>query len=157
MLTPEEVQAILDALPRGGPAAIRDRALIVVLWRAGLRVAEALALRPKDVDLELVKRVGYGAVTVLEGKGAKRRVAAIDRMACRYLEAWLPARAKLGLGPDAPLFCTVRHGQPGGPVNASAVRHMLKRYARKAGVTKRVHPHGLRHTHASEFSLEDVR
>jgi site-specific recombinase XerD/DNA-binding Lrp family transcriptional regulator len=152
VLAPEEVQAILDQLPKRGPSGARNRALIVLLWRSGLRIAEALALLPKDVDLLL------GMVTVLEGKGAKRRVVGIDRMARRYLQAWLPERAKLGVGDDEPVFCTVSRdaGGPGRPVGASTVRETLKRYARKAGVKKRVHPHGLRHTHAFELSLEGL-
>ncbi|MGN6867089.1 MAG: tyrosine-type recombinase/integrase [Solirubrobacteraceae bacterium] len=149
-LTNDEIQAILDALPRGA-AGTRNRALIVVMWRAGLRIAEALALLPKDVDLEQC------SVTVLQGKGAKRRVAAIDHGVRPYIDAWLAERAKLGVGSDRPLFCTTtRAGNVGGPINPSTVRQMLKRYAHKAGVTKRVHPHGLRHTHASELSQENI-
>jgi len=57
-------------------------------------------------------------------------------------------RAKLGVGADAPLFCTVSNdaGGLGRPLGSSSVRVMLNRNARKAGITKRVHPHGLRHT-----------
>lgn len=149
VLTPREVQAILDALPNGA-AGLRNRALIIVLWRAGLRVAEALSLLAKDVDLE------HGAVNVLAGKGAKQRIAAIDPGARPYIEAWLAARTRIGVGPDAPLFCTVHQGNAGGRLNPSTVREMLKRYARKASVPKRVHPHGLRHTHAFELSQEDI-
>jgi DNA-binding MarR family transcriptional regulator len=150
ILTGIEVLAILDALPRTGAAAVRNRALIVVMYRGGLRVAEALALRPKDIDLAL------GAVTVLDGKGAKRRVAAIDRAACRYIEAWLCERARLDLDPDAPLFCGTIEGVRGRPVSRPYVTEMLKRYARKAGIQKRVHPHGLRHAHAFELGQEGV-
>lgn len=152
VLATEEVQAILGRLPRRGPSGARNRALIVLLWRGGLRIAEALALLPKDVDLLL------GMVTILEGKGAKRRVVATDRMTRRYLEAWLTERAKLGVGDDAPLFCTVSRDAdgPGRPVQSSTVREMLKLYARKAGIKKRVHPHCLRHTHAFELSLEGI-
>lgn len=149
VLTPDEVRAILDVVP-GGPTGVRNRALIVVLWRAGLRIAEALALLPKDVVLD------GNAVTVLDGKGAKRRVAAIDRSACRYVEAWLSVRAKAGAGADDPLFCVVHKGLVGEPLNSASFRESLKGYARKAGVAKRVHPHGFRHTHAFELSQEDV-
>ncbi len=142
--------ALLDALPARGPAAARNRALIVVMWRAGLRVAEALALEPKDVDLD------QGTVTVLRGKGAKRRVAAIDQGAREFLEAWLAERARLALEPGAPLFCGTRPGVVGHPVSRPYVTQMLKRYAEHAGITKRVHPHGLRHTHAAELNQAGV-
>lgn len=153
VLTPEEVLALVDAQVRSGPTAFRNRALIVLLWRSGLRVAEALALMPEDIAVS-----DHGVViTVLQGKGAKRRVAVMERDAWRYIEAWLEARSKLiGLPPGAPLFCTTRGAAKGLPVNDSSVREMLKHAARKAGIAKRVHPHGLRHTHAYELSMEDI-
>ena len=152
ILTPDEVQAIMAAMPAAGATGARNRALIAVLWRAGLRVAEALALLPKDVEPAL------GTITVLRGKGAKRRVVAIDRGAVTYVELWLRVRSTLGVLDDAPLFCTVTNDAagPGRPLHASSVRELLKRAARKAGVRKRVHPHGLRHTHAFELSIEGV-
>lgn len=156
VLTTEEVMAILAALPSAGPVGVRNRALVVVMWRVGLRVTEALSLLPKDLDLEL------GAVTVLHGKGDKPRTVAMDRMTRRYLQLWLREREKVAIPPAraalAPLFCTVSLdlSGPGRPVQAATVREMLKRYARKAGVTKRVHPHGLRHTCAFELSEAGV-
>ena len=56
------------------------------------------------------------------------------------------------LGGVAPLFCTLR----GGAVAASYVRELLPRMASRAGIDKRVHPHGLRHTHAAELAAEGV-
>ena len=67
----------------------------------GAARAEALALEVKDVDLEL------GAITVLCGKGAKRRVVGIDAKALEYLGEWMKARRALGIPDEAPLFCTV--------------------------------------------------
>jgi hypothetical protein len=101
-----------------------------------------------------------GTIAVLEGKGAKRRVVGIDRAALSYIQGWLELRAQRGLSDDCPLFCTVSNdlGGAGRPMHSSAVREMLKLYARKAGVAKRVHPHGLRHTHAYyELSIEGNR
>lgn len=152
ILNPLEVRALLDAPPQRGKTALRDRALIVVLYRVGLRIAEALALELKDVDLEL------GAVTVLLGKGAKRRVVGIDPAARLYIAAWLNERARLGIGVDAPLFCTVSRDAagPGRRMHDSCAREMLKARARRAGITKRVTPHTLRHTCAAEMGLEGV-
>lgn len=154
ILTPAEIRALLEACP-GGAAGARSRALVVLLWRSGLRISEALALRPYDLDLELGE---LGAVTVLSGKGAKRRVIGVDAEAVEYLRTWLCARAALGVPAGARLFCTVSNdrGAPGRPLRASAFREQLKRAARNAGIEKRVHPHGLRHTHAFELANESV-
>lgn len=153
-LTGEEMQALLDAFPSGPRSAhgARSRALVVVLWRAGLRIAEALALLPKDLDLE------RGMITVLRGKGAKRRVVGIDRTAVEYLREWWRHREALGIPDDRPVFCTCSRdvGGLGRPMGSAAVREQLKSYGRKAGITKRVHPHGLRHTHAFELSMEST-
>ena len=149
VLTAAEVFALLGACGRG-PCGLRNRALIVMLWRGGLRVGEALALYPKDVDRAI------GSVTVLHGKGDRRRVVGIDPQALAVLEQWLAARAKLGIGGRSPLFCTVSAGRRGGQLHAAYVRDMLHERAAKAGIEKRVHPHGLRHTHAFELVMEGV-
>ena len=151
VLTPAEIGALLEALP-GGSSGIRSRALVVLLWRVGLRCAEALALRVHDVDLEL------GSVTVLQGKGAKRRVVGIDGPTLDYLHEWVAERERLGIPATALLFCTISNdrGGRGRPLGASSVREMLKLRARKAGIAKRVHPHGLRHTCAAEMHREGV-
>jgi integrase/predicted ArsR family transcriptional regulator len=151
VLTPEEIRVLLDAFP-GGPAGIRARALVVLLWRSGLRIAEALALRLQDVDVEL------GAITVIAGKGGKRRVVGVDVQALGYLREWLEVRRSLGIPGGAALFCTVSRDQGGRgrPLRSSAFREQLKRAGRQAGIPKRVHAHGLRHTHASELANETV-
>lgn len=141
--TPEEVYAMLAACGRGA-AGRRDRAMIVMMWRAGLRCAELLALYPKDVDL-----VG-GRVTVLRGKGGKRRVVALDPMACAEVDRWLRfRREKLGLAGRHPLFCVISRPTVGEPLHGSAVRSMVKRIAAKAGVDRNVRPHQFRHAYAS--------
>lgn len=150
VLIRQEVCALRDAQPRRGATGARNRALIMVLFRVGLRVAEALDLFPKDVDLE------QGSVTVLAGKGAKRRVAGMDPSVRPYLEAWLTERERLGVGPHQPLFCVTRGGAIGAPMYPSSVTGMLKAYARQVGITKRVHCHGLRHSCAAEMALEGI-
>jgi len=141
-LTPEEVWRLIDACGRG-LAGRRNRALIVVMWRGGLRVSEALALAPKDVDLE------RGRVAVLHGKGDKSRTVALDPGACAIIERWILERRGLELGSRAPLFCVISHPTAGEPLNSSYVRELLHKLAERAGVDKRVHPHGLRHSYAS--------
>jgi site-specific recombinase XerD len=121
-----------------------------VLWRSGLRCAEALALYPKDVNRD------SGTVTVLRGKGGKRRQVGLDVLALGLIDRWLVERDRLGIGQRAPLFCCVDVRTRGKVMYSSYVRDMLKRAAREAGVLKRVHPHGFRHTMAYELMMEGV-
>jgi integrase len=150
VLTREEISRLLAACSRRGPTGIRNRALIVVMWRSGLRIAEALALCVKDIDLDA------GTIAVLHGKGDRRRIVGIDPDALAVLERWIGLRRELGIGPASPLFCTISRPSRGRPVGSSYIREALKALARKAEIEKRVHPHGLRHTHASELAREGV-
>lgn len=163
ILAPDEVRALLQACSRRAPTGIRNRALIATIYGAGLRVSEALALRPKDVDLAAL------AVTVQSGKGGRRRVAALLPDAVDAVDRWLDRRAQMGLGAQHPLFCTISRGAsgphataPGRPLGREYVARRLKQLARKAGLVKRIHPHGLRHSHADllrrrAFDVEEIR
>lgn len=128
-----------------GLAARRNRALIALYWRTGLRCAEALDLYPKDVDLD------NGRVAVLHGKGDKRRVVAIDPAGAELVRAWEIERSELGFDGTRPYFCVITGPTAGQHVNAPYVRELVKILARRAGITKRVHVHGLRHTYASHL------
>lgn len=143
-LTAKEASALIWACSSRAPTGIRNRALLAVLYRSGLRISEALNLYPKDIDTE------SGELTVLRGKGGKRRVVAVDEGGLRFLERWLERRARLGFNGRQRVFCTLR----GEPVKAAYVRALLPRLARRAGIEKRVHAHGLRHTFASELAGE---
>lgn len=156
-LTPDEVRRLLAAVPGRGPLAARNRALVAVLWRSGLRISEALALCPRDVDERA------GTVRVREGKGRKARVAVIDAEALGHLRAWLEVRRRLGINGRHPIFCSVADGskgagvrQAGRPLDASYVRRLLPKLAERAGIDKRVHAHGLRHSHATELVAAGV-
>jgi Phage integrase family len=87
----EEVIAVMRAAG-DRPDGLRLRGVIVVLWRAGLRVSEALALAESDLDKT------RGAVLVRRGKGGKRREVGMDRWAWEQLEPWLQVRAGLPVG-----------------------------------------------------------
>lgn len=146
ILTPDEVMELIRACSNRAPTGIRNRALIAILYRGGLRVGEALALHPKDVD------AGAGTVTVLHGKGDRRRTVGLDPGAMGIIMRWKDRRHSLGIDARGSLFCTLE----GRPLKPSYVRTLLPRLARKAGIDKRVHPHGLRHTHAYELMMEGV-
>jgi integrase/recombinase XerC len=120
--------------------------LICLLWRGQLRISEALALKVADFDPAAC------TLRVLHGKGNKARVVVIDAQAAAVLSEWLAVRKGLGLNGHRPIFCTLR----GKPLSTAQVREMLPRRGKKAGITKRVHAHGLRHTGASELAQEGV-
>ena len=146
VLTPDEVKALIRSCSSRAPTGIRNRALIALLYRAGLRLGEALALKPKDVDTD------QGTVTVLHGKGDRRRTVGLDPGAMAIVARWVDKRKQLGIGPRRPLFCTL----DGKSLEPSYVRTLLPRLARKVGIEKRVHPHGFRHTMAYELMMEGV-
>lgn len=146
VLTEDEVQRLIRACSSRAPTGIRNRALIVLLYRGGLRIAEALSLLPKDLDREA------GTVRVLRGKGSKARTIGMDAGAFAIIERWLDTRKKLRIDGRRPVFCTLE----GKPIKTAYIRALLPRLARKAGVEKRVHAHGLRHTLAAQLAAERV-
>jgi site-specific recombinase XerD len=145
ILDDAEVEALLRACSMRSPSGLRDRALIAFLAGSGLRISEALALRPCDVQREA------GSVRVLHGKGDRSRTSAVAESALVLLDRWLDVRAGLGAKRSAPVFCCVSAGKVGGAMSASAVRQMLARRRERAGIERRVHAHGLRHKHASDL------
>ncbi len=145
-ITEDEVRALIRACSNRAPIGVRNQALIVVMYRGGLRLGETLALKPKDIDPD------SGTITVLHGKGDRRRTVGIDPGAMAIIMRWVEKREGLGLTGRMPSFCTLQ----GQPLKPSYVRTLLPRLADKVGLEKRVHPHGLRHTHSYELMMEGV-
>lgn len=148
--TREEMNAILRLCSRRSPTGIRNRALLVVLYRAGLRVQEALDLRPADIDFE------NGTINVRHGKGDKQRIVGVDDNALTVVEAWMARRRTLGVNGRQPLFCSISVGKVGEPMHQQYVRDVIKRLAARAGVDKRLACHSLRHAMASELVAEGM-
>jgi site-specific recombinase XerD len=146
---PPTVEEIIAVMRAAGdrPNGLRLRGVIVVLWRAGLRVSEALALAESDLDKT------RGAVLVRRGKGGKRREVGMDRWAWEQLDPWLETRAALPVGA---LFCVLRGPTRGRPCSTAGIRTLLRNAAVAAGVRRRFAPHQLRHAHAVEMSREGV-
>jgi site-specific recombinase XerD len=140
-LTPAEVDSLIAQCSRRAPTGIRNRALLTLLYRSGLRVSEILALRPSDVNFD------KHSIRLLDTKSGRAQTRGFHASADDALMRWTDKRSELGFR-SGPLFCTL----DGGPVSDDYVRVLLRRVARKARVEKRVHPHGLRHTFASELS-----
>jgi site-specific recombinase XerD len=146
ILTAEEVKLLLRACSGRAPTGIRNRSLLALGWRGGLRLGEVLALFPKDLDREA------GTVNVLRGKGGKQRTVGLDPAAFALVERWLDRRRDLGLNGRQPIICTLK----GEPLLPSYVRTLMGRLGRTAGIEKRVHFHGLRHAHARELASENT-
>jgi site-specific recombinase XerD len=89
---------------------------------------------------------------VLHGKGNKARTVGLDPAGFAMLDPWLEIRRGLDLPSQATVICTLT----GKPVRSGYFRGALSKLARKAGIEKRVHPHGLRHTLAAELRAEGV-
>ena len=113
--TVEETIAVMRAAG-DGPEAMRLRGVIIVLWRAGLRKGEALALAETDLDRQ------RGAVLVRAGKGGRRREDGIDRWAWEQLDPWLELRRTPPVGA---LFCVLRGPTRGRPCAPPAIRGQL--------------------------------
>ena len=125
----------------------RLRAMIVVLWRAGLRIHEALALTEHDLDPR------RGSVLVRSGKGGRRREVGMDEWGWEQVRPWLHARIQL---PAGPLFCIIDGPTRGRPWSSASVRREFRQVAARAGIRRRFAPHQLRHAHALELAREGV-
>ena len=141
-LSPGEVERLIDAAMGTTPRAMRDRALVELLYGGGLRVSEATGLDKNSVDLEnrFVRCIG---------KGNKERVVPIGRPAVDALRRYLAhGRAHLELQPRMELFLNAR----GGPLTRAGVFLILRKLGEKAGLEAgRVHPHLLRHSFATHL------
>ena len=135
-LTPAQVQALLAACDTTRVAGIRDRAVITVLWRLGLRAGEAASLELEDIDWAV------GRVTVL-GKGQRRLTLPLPDDVGRVLVDWLRVRPTDRSG--RALFTRVR--PPIGALTSAGISGIVKHRAEAAGLGV-VHAHRLRHTAA---------
>jgi site-specific recombinase XerD len=144
--TVEEIVAVMRSAGEG-PHGHRLRGLIVVLWRAGLRIHEALALTEGDLDHR------RGSLLVRRGKGGRRREGGMDEWGWEQLRPWLQLRVELPVGP---LFCVINGATRGRHWSSAAARAAVRRAAADAGVRRRFAPHQLRHAHAVEMAREGV-
>jgi integrase/recombinase XerD len=144
VLTPREATRILAAAARGRDSiSLRDRAILETLYATGIRVSELARLTPYDVDTE--ERV----LRVVLGKGRKDRVVPLTKSAAAAIEAYLAGgRDELLVPKKAPyLFLAER----GGYLHRALVNRIVKRYAEKARIKKRVTCHTFRHSVATHL------
>jgi integrase/recombinase XerD len=142
VLTRGEVEKLLSQ-PRGtDPHALRDRALLELMYASGLRASEAIGLELGDVDVE-------ERVLRARGKGAKERIVPIGQAALKALTAHLQrGRPKLVKDrPELHLFVNFRGGQ----LTRQGLYKIVRRHALSAGLADRMSPHTLRHTFATHL------
>lgn len=150
-ITVGQVEALLQAASVGDtPAALRDRALLEVLYGSGARVSEAVGLDVDDIDLAEGSDGADVALVRLVGKGSKERVVPLGSYAQQAVGAWLvrgrPALAARGRGSPA-LFLNAR----GGRLSRQSAWNVLRAAATRAGLTGHVSPHTLRHSFATHL------
>lgn len=144
-LRPGEIENLIEAPVAGeGPLALRDRAILELLYAAGLRVSELVGLDWRAIDLS-------ARVLRVVGKGRKERMVPFGRPAADALRAWLEVwemvRAGKGGEDEEPVF--LNHA--GGRLTDRSVRRVIDRWVEQAAVAKGVHPHTLRHTFATHL------
>ena len=141
VLSPDEQARLVAQFAVRYPTPHRNLCLVRIMLEAGLRVGEAVALKPDHIDMMTCRLV------VREGKGAKDRVLWVGDGLRDLVGAWLERRA------ESPWLFPTRAG---GQVSTRYVRAMTKRVAKKAGVSeiRRVSPHSLRHTFATNLYSE---
>jgi integrase/recombinase XerD len=141
-LSAAEAQRLIEAAPGTTPRSLRDRALVELLYGAGLRVSEAVGLGKTDVDFER-------RLVSCTGKGGKERVVPVGRHATEALRRYLAhGRPYLDRRHRPELFLNAQ----GGALTRAGAFLILRRLAERAGLEpERVHPHLLRHSFATHL------
>lgn len=141
VLSVDEIKTILDAPDSTSFRGLRDRAMLHVMYAAGLRVSEVVGLRMTDVDRS------QGLVSAL-GKGGKRRLVPLGELALDALDAYLKMRAA---HPKAAMTQALFLSPRGKPLTRQGVWKLLGAYARGVGIAKPSSPHKFRHSFATHL------
>ena len=141
VLSFEEVVRLLETPDVTKPRGRRDRAMLSLMYAAGLRVSELCSLKASDLD----GRRGF--VSVL-GKGGKRRLVPVGEVALADIDAYLSAPRPVRAGRSHPALFLSSWGRP---LTRQGFWKLVLRYARQAGITKAISPHKLRHSFATHL------
>ena len=142
ILSPDEVERLLEQPDPDTPSGSRDRAMLELLYATGLRVSELTGLRVRDVNLE----AGF---VRLVGKGSKERVVPMGDKAMDAVRAFLSGGRDRLLGRRSSSHLFVN--RTGRPLTRQGFWKLIKRYGRAAGIRRSITPHGLRHAFASHL------
>lgn len=140
-LTVKEIEDLLSAPDASKPAGLRDRAMIEVLYGAGLRVSELVSLKPADVNLD-------DGFLVCRGKGGKERIVPLGRSACDWVGRYLlEVRPLAEPEEERELFLSRR----GRAFSRQGFWKLLRKHAAEAGLAAKITPHVLRHSFATHM------
>jgi integrase/recombinase XerD len=136
VLSPEEVTRMIDAAPN-----LRHRTILMTLYSTGIRRSELCHLRPEDIDKERM------VVRIRQGKGGKDREVPLSPKLYEQLRTYYRSvRQRNGW-----LFPSLQTRRPDQPITQKTVWHACREATRRAGITKAVHPHTLRHSFATHL------
>lgn len=142
LLSRTDVQKLVGACDRP-----RDRALIMLMWDSGARIGEIVTLNIGHLEFDR-----YGAVIIVNGKTGRRRIRLIS--SAPELQIWINQHP-LRHDTDAPLFTTYhRYGAGTKRLTAHTIQNSLKAVARRAGISKPVHPHAFRHARLTDLAKQ---
>lgn len=152
-LSREELERMFHAVDLSKPPGYRDRAILEMLYSTGLRVSELVALNRDNVNIERGE-------FMVRGKGRKTRIVFLSKRAVQWLSAYLDTRQDN----ISALFINLKKQKDeiGGNkrrLTSVSIEEIVRRYARLAGIVKKVTPHTLRHTFATGLLMEgaDIR
>ena len=160
-MTTDEVRAFLAQETTSSPTGLRNKALLTLMVTSGLRVSEALGIRPRDLETEGGEVV---AARLPDTKAGVPQKVEVNEEARHLLHRWMEQRKALGIGGRSPVFCTVTTGaatgfadggrvEPGRPLSRQYVHKLVRKLAEEAGIEgKRISPHSLRHTFGTEVA-----
>jgi integrase/recombinase XerD len=136
VLSPDEVTRMIDAAPN-----LRHRTILMTLYSTGMRRSELCHLRPEDIDKERM------VIRIRQGKGGKDREVPLSPKLYEQLRTYYRSvRQRNGW-----LFPSLQKRRPGQPITQKVVWHACREATRRAGITKPVHPHTLRHSFATQL------
>ena len=142
VLTLEEIDAMISAIPSDKEESLRNHAIIETLYGSGLRVSELVAARLSRLDLD-------EGLMIVEGKGSKERLVPVSPVAADLIREYLPQRERLKIKPDgADIIFLNRRGNP---LTRIMVFYIVRDLAALAGIKKKVSPHTLRHSFATHL------
>lgn len=142
-LTGEEIEELLKAPNHSDPMGKRDRAILEVMYSAGLRVSEVVGMNDRDIDFE------EGVVRV-RGKGRKERFGAIGKFAAKALREYFSVRQRSKAEEEAKEKATFVN-KFGNRLTTRSVARMLEKYIQECGLDTRTTPHTLRHSFATHL------
>ena len=136
VLEPGEAQRLIKQPNKRYPTGLRNKAIMSLMLHCGLRLSEVVNLKPGNINLT------KGKLRVESGKGKKDRDLAIPDYLTDLLDTWRNIRSKSNF-----FFSTLK----GRKFSDRYIQQMVKRYSYKAGINKKISPHTLRHTYATEY------